>query len=75
MQDNGIGIRSVDLPRVVERGFTGRNGRFDKKATGLGLYLCNMVCRKLCHRLSITSKPGEGTCVCIHFGRQDVQVE
>lgn len=75
MQDTGIGIRSEDLPRVFERGFTGSNGRIDKKATGLGLYLCNMVCRKLCHRLSITSKPGEGTCVCIHFGRQDVQVE
>ncbi len=75
MQDTGIGIRSEDLPRVFERGFTGSNGRIDKKATGLGLYLCNMVCQKLCHKLSITSKPGEGTCVCVHFGRQDVQVE
>ncbi|MCI8611216.1 MAG: HAMP domain-containing histidine kinase [Clostridiales bacterium] len=75
IQDTGIGIRSEDLPRVFERGFTGSNGRIDKKATGLGLYLCNMVCQKLCHKLSITSKPGEGTCVCVHFGRQDVQVE
>ncbi len=75
IRDTGIGIRSEDLPRVFERGFTGDNGRIDKKATGLGLYLCDMVCKKLCHRLSIDSQPGEGTCVCIHFGRQDVQVE
>lgn len=75
IQDTGIGIRSEDLPRVFERGFTGGNGRIDKKATGLGLYLCDTVCKKLCHRLSIDSQPGEGTCVCIHFGRQDVQVE
>ena len=75
IQDTGIGIRSEDLPRVFERGFTGSNGRIDKKATGLGLYLCDTVCNKLCHRLSIDSWPGGGTCVRIHFGRQDVQVE
>ncbi len=75
IRDTGIGIRSEDLPRVFERGFTGGNGRIDKKATGLGLYLCDTVCKKLCHRLSIDSQPGEGTCVRIHFGRQDVQVE
>ena len=37
--DNGIGIRSEDLPRVFEKGFTGFNGREDKKSTGIGLYL------------------------------------
>lgn len=75
IQDTGIGILKEDLPRVFERGFTGRNGRIDKKATGLGLYLCDTVSRKLGHRLSIVSAPGQGTCVSVHFGRQDVQVE
>lgn len=75
IQDTGIGILKEDLPRVFERGFTGRNGRIDKKATGLGLYLCDTVSRKLCHKLTIASTPGQGTCVSIHFGRQDVQVE
>ena len=49
MQDTGIGIRSEDLPRIFEKGFTGYNGRMDKKASGLGLYLCKGVCEKLGH--------------------------
>lgn len=31
--DSGIGIRPEDLPRVFEKGFTGYNGREDKKST------------------------------------------
>lgn len=75
VRDTGIGIRAEDLPRVFERGFTGSVGRMDKRATGLGLYLCDTVARRLCHRLSIASRLGEGTCVSVHFGRQDVEVE
>ena len=37
--DTGIGIASEDLPRIFEKGFTGYNGRLDKKSTGLGLVL------------------------------------
>ena len=37
--DSGIGIQPEDLPRVFEKGFTGFNGREDKKSTGIGLYL------------------------------------
>ena len=33
--DTGIGIAPEDLPRVFEKGFTGYNGRADKKSTGL----------------------------------------
>ncbi|MDE5892183.1 MAG: sensor histidine kinase, partial [Acetatifactor sp.] len=38
IRDTGIGIASEDLPRIFEKGYTGYNGRSDKKATGLGLY-------------------------------------
>ncbi|MFR7894239.1 MAG: ATP-binding protein [Dysosmobacter sp.] len=38
--DNGIGIREEDQARVFEKGFTGYNGRADKKSTGVGLHLC-----------------------------------
>ena len=51
--DTGIGIAPEDLPRVFEKGFTGNNGRMDKKATGIGLYLCRRVTNLLGHTISI----------------------
>ena len=65
VKDTGIGIRSEDMPRIFEKGFTGYNGRMDKKASGLGLYLCKGVCEKLGHGISVASKEGEGTTVMI----------
>lgn len=73
--DNGIGIAPEDLPRVFERGFTGQNGRLDKKATGIGLYLCRRVTELLGHTLSITSAPGKGTQVRVGLSRPDLTVE
>lgn len=65
IRDTGIGIRSEDLPRIFEKGFTGYNGRMDKKASGLGLYLCKGICGKLGHRIEVFSAEGKGTDVCI----------
>lgn len=59
--DSGVGIRPEDLPRVFERGFTGKNGRVDKNATGLGLYLCKQIMTKLSHEIGIESAEGQGT--------------
>lgn len=56
IEDNGIGIEKSDLPRVFEKGFTGFNGRSDKKSTGLGLYLCNNILKKLSHKIEIESE-------------------
>ena len=61
IRDNGIGISGEDLPRVFEKGFTGYNGRSDKKSTGIGLYLCKRVTDRLGHGISILSRPGQGT--------------
>ncbi|MEA4814750.1 MAG: sensor histidine kinase [Oscillospiraceae bacterium] len=61
VSDSGIGISAEDLPRVFEKGFTGLNGRDDKKATGIGLYLCKSVLEKLGCGITITSAPGRGT--------------
>jgi signal transduction histidine kinase len=63
IEDTGMGIKAEDLPRVFEKGFTGYNGREDKKSTGIGLYLCKRIIAKLGHTLSIESAPGRGTCV------------
>ncbi|SFA88732.1 MULTISPECIES: HAMP domain-containing sensor histidine kinase [unclassified Bacillus (in: firmicutes)] len=65
--DNGIGISSTDLPRVFEKGFTGKNGRLTRGATGMGLYLSNKMAEKLGHKISITSEYGEFTEVRVHF--------
>jgi signal transduction histidine kinase len=59
--DSGIGIRAEDLPRIVEKGFTGYNGRTGQKSTGIGLYLSRRVTEKLGHDLTIVSRPGQGT--------------
>lgn len=65
IQDTGIGIKSEDLPRIFEKGFTGYNGRFDKRSTGIGLYLCKQVLDKLSQRIEVFSEVGRGTKACI----------
>ncbi len=47
IEDTGMGIAPEDLPRIFERGYTGYNGRTDKRASGLGLYLCRRICNNL----------------------------
>ena len=71
IEDNGIGIKEEDLPRIFEKGFTGFNGRYEKKSSGLGLYLCKKTLDKLGHRIEISSKVGEGTRIEITFPKED----
>ena len=59
--DTGIGIRTEDLPRIFERGFTGFNGRLDQHSTGIGLYLCRQIADRLGVRLRVASEVGKGT--------------
>ena len=75
IQDTGMGIAPEDLPRVFDKGYTGYNGRKDKKASGLGLYLCKKICSRLGHKIYIESKPGEGTCVMIDFEQYKLNAE
>lgn len=63
IRDTGIGIAAEDLPRIFEQGYTGRNGRSDKQATGIGLYLCKRVMNNLGHGIAATSRSGEGTTI------------
>ena len=75
IEDTGIGITPEDLPRIFERGYTGYNGRMDKKATGIGLYLTKQIVKNLSHRISITSKVGVGTKVFLDFSQYDLKAE
>ena len=67
IEDDGIGIRAEDLPRVMEKGYTGYNGHIHKLSTGIGLYLCNRIMKKMNHRIRIESEEGKGTRVILSF--------
>ena len=71
IEDKGIGIKEEDLPRIFEKGFTGFNGRYEKKSSGLGLYLCKKTLEKLGHHIEISSTVGKGTRVEITFPKED----
>lgn len=73
--DTGIGIAPEDLPRIFEKGFTGYNGRADKKSTGLGLYLCQQAAKKISVSLSVTSEVGKGSVFFVHLDIPPLQVE
>ncbi len=63
IKDSGIGIAPGDLPRIFENGYTGTNGRADKSASGIGLYLCKRICDNLGIGISVESEIGAGTSV------------
>lgn len=75
VEDDGIGIAPEDVPRVFDKGFTGYNGRADKKATGIGLYLTKCVLTKLGHGITLTSVPHGGTRVAIDLSSPSGRAE
>ena len=75
IQDTGMGIAPEDLPRIFEKSYTGYNGRREKRATGIGLYLCRKACDQLSHRLSVRSDLGKGTTFCLELAHASIEVE
>lgn len=75
VSDTGMGISPEDLPRVFEKGYTGMSGRTNKKSTGLGLYLCKMVCDKLGHRLTASSQVGQGSVFSVDLTVHELPLE
>lgn len=73
--DTGIGIAPEDLPRVFENGYTGFNGRTDKRASGIGLYLCKQICNRLGHGLHASSELGRGTVMRIDLRQNEIVME
>ncbi|MGV1064380.1 sensor histidine kinase [Clostridium perfringens] len=67
IEDNGAGISEKDISRVFDKGFTGENGRKFGKSTGIGLYLCKKLCKKLGLDINLVSEEGEFTRVSIIF--------
>ncbi len=75
VSDTGMGIAPEDLPRIFEKGFTGGHGRTDKKATGLGLYLCRQTAAKLGIGISVQSQPGKGTTFFLDLKKDPLAIE
>ena len=71
VRDTGIGIAQEDLPRIFEKGYTGCNGRTDKKASGIGLYLCRRICTALGHDI-IARSDESGTEIRIGLQREKI---
>ena len=67
IEDNGAGISEKDISRVFDKGFTGENGRKFGKSTGIGLYLCKKLCKKLGLDITLISEEGKFTRVSIIF--------
>ncbi|MDE6221361.1 MAG: sensor histidine kinase [Lachnospiraceae bacterium] len=74
IEDNGIGIKEEEIPRIFEKNFTGTNGRNHDRSTGMGLYLCEKLCAKLGVGIHAESEEHVGTkmvlefAVCTYFG-------
>ena len=75
IRDTGMGIAPEDLPRIFEKGYTGYHGRADKKASGIGLYLCRRICTNLGHRISADSAPDMGTTIRIDLNQYKLIAE
>lgn len=75
IRDTGIGIAPEDLPRIFENGYTGYNGRINRSASGLGLYLCKRICTSLGHTITARSVVGEGTAIDIGLAQKQRVLE
>ncbi len=75
IRDTGIGISPEDLPRIFENGFTGFNGREDKRASGIGLYLCKRIMDNLSHAITAESQPGRGTTIMLDLRTAELGTE
>lgn len=75
IEDTGVGISEEDLPRIFENGYTGFNGREDKRASGIGLYLCKRISDNLGHKIYAESKVGEGTKIFLDMRSKKLDVE
>lgn len=65
--DEGHGIAAQDLPRIFQRGFTGKYGRQQHASTGMGLYLAKQIADKLTIQIQVDSIIDVGTTVRLYF--------
>ena len=65
--DSGIGIRSEDIPKIFDKGYSGFNGRLNQKSSGIGLYMVKKIAHKLSITIDVESEVGKGSSFFIYF--------
>ncbi len=67
VNDNGIGVKSYDMPYIFEKGVTGNSGENRKHATGMGLFLVREMAKDLGITVSANSKWQNGFEIILEF--------
>jgi len=60
IRDNGIGVKSYDVPFLFDKGFTGDAGQQRKQSTGMGLYLAKQVADNLNIKMVVSQQYKDG---------------
>ncbi|HAM80530.1 ATP-binding protein [Ornithinibacillus bavariensis] len=71
VQDYGRGIKSKDIPRIFDRGFTSTMDHMDHAATGMGLFLAKKAAESLKIHIDVESVYREGTIFTLTFPRKN----
>jgi signal transduction histidine kinase len=69
VEDEGVGISSVDLPHVFERFYQGKGS---SEGFGLGLPICKELTERMDGSISIRSQEGIGTAVEVELPEADL---
>ncbi len=72
VEDEGVGISSVDLPHVFERFYQGKGS---SEGFGLGLPICKELTERMEGNISIRSQEGIGTAVEVKLPEADLDAQ
>ncbi len=72
IRDTGIGIKSEDIPRIFDKGYTGYNGHNARHSSGIGLYICKRISSNLKIKIKVASEYNKGTSVYLTFDQQEI---
>ena len=68
IEDNGLGIKPEEVHRIFEKGYVGTNGRKNERSSGMGMFICNKLCKKLNIGIEAASEYGKYTKMILTFG-------
>ena len=70
VEDDGEGVDPADLPRLLLPFEQGQNALVRRtEGAGLGLAICELTCRAMGARLTLTSAPGQGMIATVRLKR------